>query len=144
MLRVSLGLVFLVFGVDKFIRPEYWIGWVPEWMINMISFNINYFMYFQGVVETVLGIFLIIGLFTRISSFLSGGILLLIIINFVFNPTSINHFTQLHIDKHIFPLLLNEIMLRDLGLLAIAASLFLLGGGKGSVDNYINKKKVKK
>jgi len=138
-LRVSLGLVFFVFGIDKFIRPEYWVGWMPEWMISMISFNINYFMYFQGVVETIVGVFLIIGLFTRISSFISGGILFLIVINFIFNPTTISHFSQLHIDKDIFPLLLNEIMLRDLGLLAIAISLFLLGGGKGSIDNYINK-----
>lgn len=140
-LRIGLGLVFFIFGIDKFFRPEYWIGWMPEWAINFVPFNINYFMYFQGFIEAIIGLLLIVGLFTQIAALTSATILGLIIITFVFNSTSISHFSQLHIDKDIFPLLLNGTMLRDLGLLAIAISLFLLGGGKISLDNYIKRYK---
>jgi len=100
------------------------------WIINLISFDINYFMYLQGIIEVIIGLFLIIGLFTRIVAFLSGMITASIILILFFNPASIGHFSQLHIDKDIFPLLLNDVLLRDLGLFAISASLFLLGGGK--------------
>ncbi len=37
-LRISLALVFLWFGIDKFFHPEYWLNaWVPGSIVNLVS-----------------------------------------------------------------------------------------------------------
>jgi len=125
-LRMGLGLVFLVFGVDKIFRPDYWIGWIPNWFIIFIPFDVNYFIYFQGIIEAVVGLLLILGLFIRLASLISVLIMGSIIIILFFNPSAISHFSDLHIDKDIFPLILNGTLLRDLGLLSIVEAMFYL------------------
>ena len=72
----------------------------------------NLFLYIQGAIETLIGLFLILGIFVRKSAFLAALILIVIIITVGFN----------------------DISLRDFGLLMIAISLMILGQGKYSIS----------
>ena len=88
-------------------------------MKSLIPISINSFMDLQGTIEVLVGIFLIIGLFTRITSYLSSIILIVVIISVGFN----------------------NISLMDVGLLSISISLIYLNSGKLSIDNLRGKLK---
>jgi uncharacterized membrane protein YphA (DoxX/SURF4 family) len=118
-LRIGLGIPFFWFGIDKFFNPIFWARFIPEYMKSLIPISINSFMYLQGTIEVLVGIFLIIGLFTRITSYLSSIILIVVIISVGFN----------------------NISLRDVGLLSISISLIYLNSGKLSIDNLRGKLK---
>lgn len=133
-LRIGLGVVFFWFGLDKLLRPWYWEGWMPSWMGSILPVSLTSFLYIQGIVELMIGVLLIMGLFTRVASLIASLILGGIISTFVFNANVIGHFTKFHIDGDIFFLILTETLFRDLGLLAGAIALILLGGGAFSLD----------
>ena len=107
-LRLGLAIVFLWFGIDKFIHMSNWIGWVPDWMQAMIPFSVTAFMYIQGVVETLAGFFLLMGIYPRLAALVCALILIGIEIT-LFGTGQI------------------EMMIRDGGLLAASISLFFLG-----------------
>jgi uncharacterized membrane protein YphA (DoxX/SURF4 family) len=69
-LRIGLAAVYLWFGVDKFIRPEYWIGaWMPVWAqhatqaIGMGAVNAAILL---GLFEVLVATSLVTGFFVRI------------------------------------------------------------------------------
>ena len=70
-----------------------------------------------GFAEAVLGVQLIVGLFTRVSAILSGIGLVIVI---------------LHIG-------LDQIGIRDAGLVATAAALWATGGGAYSLDRWLER-----
>ena len=117
-LRIGLGVVFFWFGVDKFLNPVFWASFVPQYINSILPISMNLFIYLQGIIEAIIGLFIIIGLFTRISSFLAAIILVVIIISLGFN----------------------DVTVRDFGLLSIAIYLIFTGAGSLSLDN--KKKKV--
>ena len=49
-MRFGLALIFLWFGIDKFIHVQNWIGWIPDWMVSIIPLSLATFMYFQGFI----------------------------------------------------------------------------------------------
>lgn len=106
-LRLGLAAVFFWFGVDKFFHPAYWLNaWVPPWAVELLGkFGVTgtQFIYLNGVFETLIGLSLLTGVFTRFFSLL--GILFL---------TSV-----------LFMVGLSEITIRDLGLIGGLASVFL-------------------
>lgn len=112
LLRVGIGTVFLLFGVDKFLHMNVWIAYMPQWLPSLLPFSIEIFMYFQGALEAILGLFLIIGFWSRTSAFLCA--LLLAGITFTLGY--------------------NEIAIRDFGLLLGAVALSLREQTKWSVD----------
>lgn len=89
--------------------------WVPSWIWRAV--NIDIFLLSQGILEALIGGFLICGLFTRIVAAIASILIFLIIVSIGFN----------------------EIAIRDIGLLGACIALILLGSGELSVDHYLRK-----
>ncbi|MEK7582589.1 MAG: DoxX family membrane protein [Patescibacteria group bacterium] len=104
-LRLCLAAVFLWFGIDKFIHPNYWIdAWLPQSVVAIsesIGLGSKEFMYLNGIIEVLIGVSLISTLLMRV--FAPIGILILIGV-MVFHG-------------------FNEILIRDLGLIGGLAAL---------------------
>lgn len=66
-LRLSLAIVFLWFGIDKFFHPVYWISaWLPNFVVNIgVIFHIssNALIYSIGIIELLVGISLASNMF---------------------------------------------------------------------------------
>lgn len=112
--RFGISFVFLWFGINQLLFPENFIGYIPMWSLAL--FNVNTIILFNGIFQTLFGLFLVLGLFTRVSSLLLG----------------------LHLIIIIFSLGYNDIAIRDFGILIVTVSIFLNG-----VDNLCLDKKVK-
>ncbi|MBX4211690.1 MAG: DoxX family membrane protein [Candidatus Yanofskybacteria bacterium] len=99
-IRLGLAFVFLWFGIDKFIHPDYWINaWVPERVLTLVShigFSGREFMYLQGIFEVLIATSLLSTLFIRVFS--AAAIVFLIVV-FVING-------------------FNQVLVRDVGLLS--------------------------
>lgn len=103
-LRLGLVIVFGVFGIDKIVHWPLgmdWTAWMPAWLTFVPAAP---FMYFMGVVETIAAMFLLIGKYVRIVALACALMLAGIVASFGFN----------------------EIMIRDLGILAMALALAMM------------------
>lgn len=104
-IRIGLAVVFLWFGVGKFINPSYWLNaWVPHTVITLLpKFRLSGmdFIYLNGIFEILIGLSLISGLGLRFFSFL--GIIFLFVV-LLFNGVS-------------------EVTIRDVGLMGGLLSL---------------------
>ena len=111
-LRLGLAFVFLWFGIDKFTHPDYWINaWLPAWFVlilNSLGIGTLNFIYLNGIFEVVLGLGFIFNIFVKLFAFLVILFLLFVIFSFG----------------------LNEIIVRDVGLLGIALALLFWNGRK--------------
>ena len=108
MLRFGLAAVFLWFGIDKFIHPQYWLdAWVPQNFVTLLSHlhvsGVD-FIYLNGIFEVLVGASLVTNLFIR---FFSAAAALFLVSIFLVN---IHSFT--------------EVLVRDFGLLGGFLSLF--------------------
>lgn len=99
-IRLGLAAVFLWFGVDKFIHPAYWLeAWTPAWLIAFLAkagLSGAQFVSITGIFEILVGLSLIAEIFTKFFAVLAILFLIAIIVT---NG-------------------LNEIMVRDVGLMA--------------------------
>jgi len=118
-LRLGLGLVFLLLGINKMIKPEIWMGWIPLPLKPLIA-DANQFLFFNGLVEAILGLMLILGIYTKIASMVSAAFLFAILLFFG----------------------ADDITSRDIGLLAMAITIMMLGPGELSVDKKYLKRRV--
>ena len=59
-LIVGVAFVFLYFGIDKFVHPLHWIGWLPPWLDGLAGFDKNAWLQIIGVTETVIGVAVLI------------------------------------------------------------------------------------
>lgn len=66
-LRLSLAIVFLWFGIDKFFHPGYWFDtWIPQFIINLctiLNISANSLIYSIGVIELLIGISFVSNMF---------------------------------------------------------------------------------
>ncbi len=134
MVRIAIALVFLWFGISQIIDPESFLGYIPEWLYQQEPQMMQGFMQFMqrapnfvyiiillnGIFETIFGILLLIGYFTRIAAFLLA----------------------LHLLGIAFSLGYNDIAVRDFGLALATASLIFSGAGEISLDNQLRKNKL--
>jgi len=113
-LRISISLVFLWFGLTQIFNREALAGYLPQlaYSLPIEPFTL---ILFNGLFETVFGLLLLIGLFTRVSSFLLG----------------------LHLLGITFSLGYNDVAIRDLGLALATLSIFLHGADKWCLDSKI-------
>ncbi len=126
-LRLGLSLVFLWFGLSQLINPESFLGYVPQWLyshapemihehplqlMHNLQLTPHIIIMGNGIFETVFGILLLLGLFTRISSLLLG----------------------LHLMGIMFGLGYNDIAVRDFGLMLATFSIFLQGPDEWCLD----------
>lgn len=77
-IRIMLGLIFIMTGLMKLLLSDYGNAWAIQLTEAKIPF-FEFTYYFVPSLEVVLGVYLIIGLFTRISTFLIFPIMLVAI-----------------------------------------------------------------
>ena len=127
--RLGLAFVLLWFGVNQLINQESFLGYVPQWlyphdigmqhehpmqfMHNIPTPSVHVVLMANGIFETIAGMLLLIGFYTRIAAFLAA----------------------LHLLAIAFSLGYNDIAIRDVGLALMAASLVFSGAGPLSLDN---------
>ena len=112
-IRIGLALVLLWFGIDEIINPENWFGYIPQWLISILPFSLKTFFILNGIFEMVIGLLLLIGLYTRIFAFIAALHLLIITLSLGYN----------------------DIAIRDFGLTLMAISLVFSGSGNLSLDS---------
>ena len=117
LLRTGIAVVFLIFGIDKFFHVNSWLAYLPTWAGAFIPVDLTLFMYIQGVIETLLGLLLFIGFWSRTVSFLCA----------------------LHLAGIMVAVGYNEITVRDFGLLMATLALSLREQGKWSVDSWMKR-----
>lgn len=100
-LRLGLTFVFGWFGIDKFLHVSTWYGWIPAWLSFVPQ---NMFLYVLGVLELVAAILLLGGRFVRFASLGCAALLIGVVASFG----------------------INEITVRDIGLIAMALALAML------------------
>ena len=64
-LRFGLVFLFLWFGLSQIINPASWTAWVPEWVSSIVGLNATTIVLINGWFETIGGILLAIGFWTR-------------------------------------------------------------------------------
>lgn len=106
-IRLGMAVVFLWFGVDKFIQPQYWAdAWMPHWAqqfaqgVGMSTVNA---VFLVGIFEVLVAISLATGFFSRMFASAAIVFLLVIIVTSGFN----------------------EIIVRDIGLIAALVALVI-------------------
>jgi len=110
-IRISLALVLLWFGIDEVTHPENWFGYIPSWL--NLPFSLNVFFVLNGIFEIIIGALLLIGLKTRIVAFIAA----------------------LHLLSITIAVGYNDVGVRDFGLTLMAVSLIFSGAGIFSLDN---------
>lgn len=102
LVRIAIGLIFVVFALDQFIRPEYWFGYLPGWVVS-IGVAPETLIMLNATFDMLLGVALLAGLFTRIAAIVA----------------------TLHLFSIALSLGYNDIAVRDivLGIIALAIAL---------------------
>ena len=98
-MRLGLAAVFIWFGVDKFLHPEYWLSaWIPQSVLSVASrvgISGMDVVYASGVFELLVGASVLINIFIKIFSVLA--LMFLVVVLFTFG--------------------INEVIIRDVGLM---------------------------
>lgn len=116
--RIGVSLVFLYFGISQLIDAGNFVGWLPEFMQQgFMGLSANSIVTFNGIFEVIFGSLLILGSFTKLAAFLLA----------------------LHLLGIVVTLGLNEIGVRDFGLMMATFSVFLNGADKFSLDRKFRK-----
>ncbi len=100
-LRLGLAFVFGWFGVDKFMTPSAWYGWIPPWLSFVPQ---DAFLYVLGALEVIAALLLVGGRFVRFASLGCAALLISVVMNFG----------------------INEITVRDIGLIAMSLALAMM------------------
>ncbi len=105
-LSIGLAVVFVFFGVDKFVHPTVWIGWIPTWMDGIARLTANGWLQIIGLFEILCAVLVLI---PRRSIRKIGALLMTIQILLILPIAG-----------------LNDIGIRDFGLLMSALALAVL------------------
>lgn len=90
LLRISLGILFIAFAIMQLQNPAVWTGFVPEGLGNILDPRL--LVLFNAAAEIVLGIILILGVYTRIVALLLALHLFAIAFSLGFSPTGLRDF----------------------------------------------------
>jgi len=115
-LRISLSLVFLWFGINQVFAPSAWAGFVPSFLGNILP--LNTIVLLNGSLEILLGLMLITGFYTGVASLILGVHLFGIALSMGFSAIAI----------------------RDYGLALATISLLFMGPDKLCLDTKLKKK----
>ena len=110
LIRIGLAIVFLWFGMDKFIHPVYWLNaWVPDAFVSFLvrlKLSGTDFIYLGGIFEVLVGVSLVSSFFVKYFS--AAAALFLVVV-------SVTTFGLTHI--------FSEILVRDIGLIGALLAL---------------------
>ena len=59
-LSVGLAVVFAWFGIDKFLTPAAWLGWIPTWMDGLLGMPVDVWLKIIGVSEILFAVMLLV------------------------------------------------------------------------------------
>ena len=110
-LRMGISLVLLWFGLNQIFNSDYFLGYAPDFAFNL-PIQVSTLIVLNGIFETLVGGFLLAGLFTRIAAIVIAIHLLGIAISLGYN----------------------DIAIRDLGLSTAAVAIFLHGPDRWCFD----------
>ena len=95
-LRFGLAAVFIWFGVDKFINPEYWLNaWIPQSIISLASkagISGTDVVYTSGIFELLVGASVLSNIFIKIFSVLAIIFLLTVLLFFGLSEVLVRDF----------------------------------------------------
>jgi len=111
-IRIGIAFVFLWFGISKVLNPSEWVVWLPQWT-EQFPLSSTTKLVVEGLLELVLGVMLLLGLFTRLAASVTAALLLVIILVIGYNDTAI----------------------RDVGILFMAIALIINKDNPLSLDN---------
>ena len=98
-MRLGLAAVFIWFGVDKFLNPQYWLSaWIPQSALSVASkvgISGMDVVYASGVFELLVGASILSNIFIKIFSVLA--LIFLVVVLFTFG--------------------ISEVLIRDIGLM---------------------------
>jgi len=105
-LIAGLAFVFIYFGIDKFINPLVWSGWMPTWMDGLLGLDKSQWMQITAAAEIIIGAMLIFPVYAiqRTAALLA----------------------TLHLCAVLSQTGWNGIAVRDIGLLAAAIALWFI------------------
>ncbi len=106
LLTVGVVFVFGYFGIDKFVHPQLWIGWLPDWMSGLLGFSLNGWLSIIGFLEILFALMLLI----PVRAIRQAGAVL----------------CALHLVGVLTQTGWNDIAVRDIGLLLMCLGLFAL------------------
>ena len=66
-LRYAVAALFLWFGLNQIFFADAWVAWLPAWT-SSLPIDALTFIYVNGFFETLFGLFLLLGVFTRFSA----------------------------------------------------------------------------
>ena len=116
LLRISLSLLFLWFGVSQLYSPTEWTGFVPAQISSIISAGTIVML--NGALEIILGLMLLSGIYVRFSALVLG--------------------------LHLLPIALSmgysSVAIRDLALALATLSISLIGPDNLTIDKRKNQK----
>lgn len=111
LLRISLGVVFIIFGIGKFTN-DFWAETMRNIpLLQMMPISMDALVIIDGTLEILTGLLLVLGLFTRIVSLVASLQLMAVLFFLKFQET------------------------RDIVLLAASLAIFLSGSKFLSIDN---------
>ena len=116
-LRISLALVFLYFGISQLISQDRWIGFIPDFVANIVNSEIM--VVINGSLEVILGSLMLLGFFVRPVALILSLHLFIIAVSIGFSPTGV----------------------RDFGLSMSTLAVFLNGSDKYCLQERLGKKK---
>jgi uncharacterized membrane protein YphA (DoxX/SURF4 family) len=114
-LRISLALVFLWFGINQLYSPSQWTDFVPDFIGKIIPANTAVIL--NSSLEVLLGLALLVGFYTRLSALALGVHLFGIALSIGFSAIAI----------------------RDYGLALATLALLFLGPDRFCIDSRLNK-----
>ncbi|MBI2639126.1 DoxX family protein [Candidatus Peregrinibacteria bacterium] len=126
-LRIVLGVILIFAGYSKIFEPAVFVEIVKNMAGNYLpAFFVNAYGYALPYVELITGIFLVLGLFTR----LTGTVVALMFVSFIIGVSVASPDLTLFMDPGA-----KVIPNKDFAFLGMALALVLTGGGAWAVDN---------
>lgn len=106
-MRLSLAIVFVYFGISEILNPAYFSGYIPPFIASLTFFNSNLLIQTHGIALTLLSF----SLLSRFHLRFIGILIMLMLIQIIAGLLLTSGF--------------NEIVIRDIGLLGLALSIWL-------------------
>ena len=117
LVRFTLSVVFLWFGLNQLVDATSFMGFVPSWAYNL-PVSVMTLVLFNGIFETTFGAALLLGVFVRPVAFLLA----------------------LHLVGIAISVGYDDVFVRDLGLAAATFSVFLSGADDWCLDRRVHHK----
>ncbi len=114
-LRLSIALVFLWFGINQIADPNQWVAYVPDSVVNFSGLAVTTIVFLNAIFEIILGSALLLGFFTRWTSALLA----------------------LHIIDIFVIVGLNATGVRDFGIAAATLTIWLNGSDWFTLDRFM-------